>query len=68
MIRPDWGVMTSIGREHLEHFGDLEGVMAEESELALCLPGGGRLFLLGDDPAASVMAGRTRAGGAGGGG
>ncbi len=61
MIRPDWGVMTSIGREHLEYFGDLEGVIAEESELARCLPEGGRLFLLGDHPAASVIAARTRA-------
>jgi UDP-N-acetylmuramoyl-tripeptide--D-alanyl-D-alanine ligase len=61
MIRPDWGVLTGIGREHLEYFGDLEGVLAEESELALCLSSEGRLFLLGDDPAATVMAARTRA-------
>jgi UDP-N-acetylmuramoyl-tripeptide--D-alanyl-D-alanine ligase len=61
MIRPGWGVMTSIGREHLEHFGDIDGVMAEEGELARCLPVEGRLFLLGDDPAASVMAAGTRA-------
>lgn len=60
MIQPDWGVLTGIGREHLEHFGDLEGVVAEESELALCLPATGRLFLLGDDPAAALMAARTR--------
>jgi UDP-N-acetylmuramoyl-tripeptide--D-alanyl-D-alanine ligase len=61
MIRPGWGVMTSIGREHLEHFGDIDGVMAEEGELARCLPVEGRLFLLGDDPSASVMAAETRA-------
>jgi UDP-N-acetylmuramoyl-tripeptide--D-alanyl-D-alanine ligase len=59
MIRPDWGVLTGIGREHLEYFGDLEGVLAEESELPLCLSSEGRLFLLGDDPAATVMAGDT---------
>lgn len=61
MIRPEWGVMTSIGREHLEYFKDLDGVIAEESELANCLPDGGRLFLPGDSPAAAVMASRARA-------
>jgi UDP-N-acetylmuramoyl-tripeptide--D-alanyl-D-alanine ligase len=61
MIRPGWGVMTSIGREHLEHFEDIDGVVAEEGELARCLPAEGRLFLLGDDPAASAMAINTRA-------
>ncbi len=61
MIRPDWGVLTGIGREHLAYFGDLEGVVAEESELALCLSESGLLFVLGDDPASAVMAGRTGA-------
>ncbi len=61
MIRPDWGVLASIGREHLEHFGSIEGVVAEEGELADCLPSTGRLFLLGDDPASAAIASRTRA-------
>jgi UDP-N-acetylmuramoyl-tripeptide--D-alanyl-D-alanine ligase len=61
MIRPGWGVMSSIGREHLEYFRDLDGVIAEESELARCLPEGGRLFLPGDLPAAEAMASCTRA-------
>lgn len=48
MIRPRFGVITSIGREHLEHFGDLDGVLKEEGSLARVLPEDGKLFLSGD--------------------
>src|SRR5215471_15913804 len=34
IIRPEYGVITSIGREHLEFFEDLEGVVYEEGWLA----------------------------------
>ncbi|HRW51903.1 MAG TPA: UDP-N-acetylmuramoyl-tripeptide--D-alanyl-D-alanine ligase [Phycisphaerae bacterium] len=30
MVRPDFAVVTSIAEEHLEGFGDIEGVAAEE--------------------------------------
>lgn len=30
MVRPDYAVVTSIAEEHLEGFGDIEGVAAEE--------------------------------------
>src|SRR5687767_8909612 len=33
LIRPGLGVITSIGREHLEFFGDLAGVAKEEGNL-----------------------------------
>lgn len=33
IIDPDSGLVTNIGREHLEFFGDLNGVMREEFEL-----------------------------------
>ncbi|MGB9697039.1 MAG: UDP-N-acetylmuramoyl-tripeptide--D-alanyl-D-alanine ligase [Ignavibacteria bacterium] len=33
IINPDSGLVTNIGREHLEFFGDLNGVMKEEFEL-----------------------------------
>src|SRR5688572_26514011 len=33
MIQPQFGVITSIGREHLEFFGDVNGVAAEEGWL-----------------------------------
>jgi UDP-N-acetylmuramoyl-tripeptide--D-alanyl-D-alanine ligase len=50
LIQPGLGVITSIGREHLEHFRDLEGVLAEEGSLARVLPAEGTLFLNGDAP------------------
>src|SRR5256885_1986622 len=34
MIQPHYGVITSIGREHLEFFGDVAGVAQEEGWLA----------------------------------
>jgi UDP-N-acetylmuramoyl-tripeptide--D-alanyl-D-alanine ligase len=64
MIAPRLGVITSIGREHLEFFGDLDGVVLEEGALAEGLPTageGGVLFLDGDSPFASTLAARTGA-------
>jgi UDP-N-acetylmuramoyl-tripeptide--D-alanyl-D-alanine ligase len=61
MIQPDYGVMTNIGREHLEFFGDTAGVAREEGWLAELLPAEGTLFLNGDSPAAEAVATRTRA-------
>ncbi|MFQ3169475.1 MAG: UDP-N-acetylmuramoyl-tripeptide--D-alanyl-D-alanine ligase [Limisphaerales bacterium] len=48
LIRPRYGVLTSIGREHLEFFGDIEGVIEEEGALAEALPQDGCLFVNGD--------------------
>jgi UDP-N-acetylmuramoyl-tripeptide--D-alanyl-D-alanine ligase len=61
MIQPKYGVITSIGREHLEFFGDLAGVAREEGMLAECLPAAGKLFINGDNEWADVIAQRTRA-------
>ncbi|MDB6021439.1 MAG: UDP-N-acetylmuramoyl-tripeptide--D-alanyl-D-alanine ligase [Pedosphaera sp.] len=61
MIQPGLGVITSIGREHLEFFGDLAGVAAEEGWLAELLPMDGTLFLNGDSEWAGPIAKRTRA-------
>lgn len=33
LLQPDFGLITNIGKEHLEGFGDIEGVAREESEL-----------------------------------
>src|SRR6185436_12549824 len=49
MVQPRYGVITSIGREHLEFFGDLAGVAREEGTLAEALPADGKLFINGDD-------------------
>ena len=61
MIRPNYGVITCIGREHLEFFGDLAGVAQEEGWLAELLPADGRLFVDGDDEWTGRLAERTRA-------
>ncbi|SVE45624.1 uncharacterized protein METZ01_LOCUS498478, partial [marine metagenome] len=34
MVGPQYGLLTGIGHEHLEHFGNLEGVAQEEGMLA----------------------------------
>jgi UDP-N-acetylmuramoyl-tripeptide--D-alanyl-D-alanine ligase len=61
MVQPDVGVITSIGREHLEFFGDLEGVLAEEGTLAEVLPKGGLLVVNGDGFGADALKQRTAA-------
>jgi len=61
MINPRLGVLTNIGREHLEFFGDLAGVAREEGMLAELLPPDGVLFLPGDDEWADTIVRRTRA-------
>jgi len=61
MIRPDCGLITCIGREHLEFFGDLGGVVREEGWLAELLPAAGKLFINGDGEWAPRLAERTRA-------
>ena len=61
MIQPTYGVITNIGREHLEHFGNLAGVAEEEGWLAELLPAKGKLFVNGDDEWSGEIAKRTRA-------
>jgi UDP-N-acetylmuramoyl-tripeptide--D-alanyl-D-alanine ligase len=61
MIQPQFGVITSIGREHLEFFGDVHGVAQEEGWLAELLPQTGKLFLNGDTNLADDVARRCRA-------
>ncbi len=61
MIEPVYGVITSIGHEHLEFFGDLAGVAEEEGWLPELLPAEGRLFVNGDSPMIERLERRTRA-------
>jgi len=61
MIQPGLGIITNIGREHLEFFGDIEGVAQEEGWLAELLPAGGKLFINGDNDLTGKIASRTRA-------
>jgi UDP-N-acetylmuramoyl-tripeptide--D-alanyl-D-alanine ligase len=59
IIAPQFGVITNIGREHLEFFGDLAGVAQEEGRLAEGLPAEGKLFLNGDDGWSEKIAARA---------
>ena len=61
MIRPRYGVLTNIGREHLEFFGNLAGVAQEEGCLADLLPADGKLWVNGDNAWTDQIAKRTRA-------
>jgi UDP-N-acetylmuramoyl-tripeptide--D-alanyl-D-alanine ligase len=61
MIQPKCGIITNIGREHLEFFGDLVGVAKEEGMLAELLPADGILFLDGDNEWSDRLAARTKA-------
>jgi UDP-N-acetylmuramoyl-tripeptide--D-alanyl-D-alanine ligase len=61
MIAPHMGVITNIGREHLEYFKDLEGVAREEGTIAEALPATGALFINGDSPWAEQLASRAKA-------
>jgi UDP-N-acetylmuramoyl-tripeptide--D-alanyl-D-alanine ligase len=61
MIQPKFGVITNIGREHLEFFGDVAGVAQEEGWLAELLPADGKLFLNGDNEWSEKIAARTKA-------
>lgn len=60
MIQPRYGVLTSVGREHLEFFGDLTGVAAEEGCLAEALPPEGRFFVNGDTSCLDMVLPRAR--------
>ncbi|HNG44322.1 MAG TPA: UDP-N-acetylmuramoyl-tripeptide--D-alanyl-D-alanine ligase, partial [Elusimicrobiota bacterium] len=50
LARPTVGVLTGIGRAHLEFFGSLAGVADAKWELVEALPSGGVAFLNADDP------------------
>ncbi len=61
MIQPQFGVITNLGREHLEFFGEVAGVAREEGRLAEMLPADGKLFLNGDNEWTEKIAARTKA-------
>jgi UDP-N-acetylmuramoyl-tripeptide--D-alanyl-D-alanine ligase len=59
VLDPTHGVVTAIGREHLEFFGSLDGVAQEEGVLydVLRKRKKGVAFVRVDDPAVSALAG-----------
>ena len=57
IARPNYGILTNIGRSHLEGFGGVEGIRRGKGELYdfLCATGG-RAFVPADDSTLSEMA------------
>ncbi|HET6763208.1 MAG TPA: UDP-N-acetylmuramoyl-tripeptide--D-alanyl-D-alanine ligase [Longimicrobiaceae bacterium] len=50
IVEPDVGIMTSIGEEHLEGFGDVAGVFREETALLEGMPAGS-IAIVAEEPA-----------------
>lgn len=50
IVRPDVGVITSVGRAHLEAFGAIEGIAREKASLLLELAEGGLGIINADSP------------------
>lgn len=61
MIRPAYGVITSIGREHLEFFKDLAGVAREEGCIGEGLPASGKLLVHADPQWLEYLTSRSTA-------
>jgi UDP-N-acetylmuramoyl-tripeptide--D-alanyl-D-alanine ligase len=56
MVRPDVAVITSIGREHLEGLGSLEGVAREEAAILPEIAPGGTAVLNAEAPHLMALA------------
>jgi len=61
IVRPDVAVVTSIGEEHLEWLGDLEGVLREEISVVEGLAAGG-VVLVAEEPEELARRARERVG------
>ncbi|MDF1591283.1 MAG: UDP-N-acetylmuramoyl-tripeptide--D-alanyl-D-alanine ligase [Desulfobacterales bacterium] len=59
ICRPDVGIITNIGRAHLEGLGSLDGVMRAKGELLEKINPGGRAVLNADDPRVMELAKKT---------
>ncbi len=60
IARPTHGLITNIGREHLEFFGDLDGVTRAEGELFDALLGSGTGIVNADDQRVVRLAKKLR--------
>jgi UDP-N-acetylmuramoyl-tripeptide--D-alanyl-D-alanine ligase len=49
IAHPDYGIITSVGPQHLETFFNMENIKNTKFELADALPESGKLFLNGDN-------------------
>lgn len=61
IAKPDVGLITNAGAEHLAGFGDLDGVARAEGEMVAGLAAGGTAILNADDPYFALWQGMTAA-------
>jgi UDP-N-acetylmuramoyl-tripeptide--D-alanyl-D-alanine ligase len=61
IAQPTIGLITNAGAEHLEGFGDLDGVAKGEGEAVAHLPAEGTAIINADDPFAGYWRGVTNA-------
>ena len=50
LVSPQYGIITAVGKQHLETFGTLENIIRTKGELLKGLEPDGCAFLNGDDP------------------
>jgi len=60
IVHPTIGLITNIGPDHLEFFGNMEGSAEAKAELLDLLPTDGTAILNADDPYFDYLASRTR--------
>lgn len=61
LVRPQIGVVTNIGTDHISTFGTIDAIAAEKSKLIQALPEHGTAVLNADDPMVLSMRARCRA-------
>lgn len=49
LVRPQYGIITAVGKQHLETFKTLDNIINTKAELAQGIEAGGCCFLNGDD-------------------
>ncbi|MBR0026730.1 MAG: UDP-N-acetylmuramoyl-tripeptide--D-alanyl-D-alanine ligase [Clostridia bacterium] len=55
LVQPKYGIITSVGKQHLETFGSFEAVVSTKAELLRALPADGCAFINGDNEACRGM-------------
>lgn len=61
IARPTAGIVTNVGRAHLEGLGSVEGVAREKADLLACLPSDGFAVVNLDGPHADLLRASTSA-------
>lgn len=59
LVKPEIGILTAVGPEHLERFGSFENVVQGEFEIVASLPLNGLAIFNGEDEICRELAGRS---------